>query len=672
MISVPSRSDDPGDQIYRLERRLAREREVRLMAERIAEQGTRDLFIQKQRLKLVESIASAANLLDDPSDAFRVALDEICNYTGWPIGHVWIFAEDQSETVELISSGVWSSNTSVETEDFRRVTQSMTFGPGSSLPGRVLEKRHAVWIADIGQDIHFQRARIARECGLRAAFAFPALIGTEVGAVLEFFQSTTRAPDEELMRTVEQIGAQLGRVVERKRNSDREAADKARLTHMALHDQESGLPNRLWLEREAAIDAGLWVVLLGVDRFEVVRNAIGYDSMARMMTALAARLVRLAEGVAIARIGAGALGLVVEAADEAGALIIAERLCATAEAPIRLSGTTVDVSLTAGVSTCGRQPGGVSSPIDRAAIALDQARAGKKRATLFDAVAYGNPGGNLSLISDLMVGLKTRDAWVAYQPKFELRTGVINGAEALMRWRHPRRGFVSPDLFIGMAEETGQIRPLTEWIVRQAIKDQRTLAEAGHDIVLSVNVSGRLLSDENFAEFALRKVAASNARLCFEITETAVIDNPEFALAIIDRFAAAGIGVSIDDYGSGLSSLAYLKQIRADELKIDKSFIMPLDTSSRDALLVKSTIDLAHSLGLKVTAEGVETATALALLKGMGCDIAQGYFIGRPMLIADLIVRLGKPAVPGVVSISSSSPKAPTTGSMALSRVPSG
>ena len=229
MITVPVPSDNPRDQIYRLERRLAREREARLMAERIAEQGTRDLFIQKQRLKLVETIASAANLLDDPSDAFRVALDEICNYTGWATGHVWIFAENQSETVELISSGVWSSDASIEAKAFRRVTESMTFGPGLSLPGRVLQKRQAVWIPDITLDDHFQRTRVARECGLRAAFAFPALIGTEVGAVLEFFQGWPREPDEELMRTVEQIGAQLGRVVERKRNSDRAAVDKAAL-----------------------------------------------------------------------------------------------------------------------------------------------------------------------------------------------------------------------------------------------------------------------------------------------------------------------------------------------------------------------------------------------------------------------------------------------------------
>ena len=421
---------------------------------------------------------------------------------------------------------------------------------------------------------------------------------------------------------------------------------EARLTHMALHDQESGLPNRLWLEREASADVTAWVVLLGIERFEVMRNAIGYESMAQMMTALGSRLVALSNGEGVARIGAGALGLIVKAGDQDQALTIARHLCASAESPVTLSGTTVDVSLTAGVASCGPQNGGVDSPVDRAAIALDQARVSRQRASLFDPVAYGDPGDNLSLISNLMTALKNGDVWVAYQPKYDLRAGAINGAEALMRWRDPVRGFVSPDLFIGMAEETGQIRPLTEWVIRQAIKDQRVLAKAGYDVTLSVNVSGRLLSDESFAAFALSKVADAQAKLCFEITETAVIDNPTVALAIIDRFAAAGIAVSIDDYGSGLSSLAYLKQIRADELKIDKSFVLPLDTSARDGLLVKSTIDLAHSLGLKVTAEGVETATALALLQGMGCDLAQGYFIARPMPIADLIVRLGEPAVP--------------------------
>lgn len=411
---------------------------------------------------------------------------------------------------------------------------------------------------------------------------------------------------------------------------------EARLTHMALHDQETGLANRAALERRAASSRQAYVVLFGIERFEVLRNAIGYDSMARLIASLGARLSSLGGGVSPARIGASALGLVIEADDDASALAQAEKLGEAAHTPIRLDGAPVDIALTIGVAHVV-SGGGLASPIDRAAVAIDQARAAKRTVAVFDAMAYGDPAGNLSLVGELMTALGNGEFSLHYQPKHDLREGRITGAEALARWTHPRRGFVSPDLFIGMAEETGHIRILTEWTVRQAIADQRALDAAGLPLTISVNISGRLLSDPGFADFCLKAVEEWRPRLCFEITETAVIDNPQKALAIIDRFAAAGIAVSIDDYGSGLSSLAYLKQIRADELKIDKAFVLTLDQSSRDALLVKSTIDLAHSLGLKVTAEGVETPTALALLQGMGCDMAQGYLIGRPMPLTAMI-----------------------------------
>ena len=418
---------------------------------------------------------------------------------------------------------------------------------------------------------------------------------------------------------------------------------ESRLTHMALHNQETGLPNRLALERQAGGHAEAWVILFGVDRFEVVRNAIGYDSMARLLATLGARLSALAQGAPLARVGAGALGLIIVARNKAEALEAAERLAGAAQAPIEVNGAPVDITLTAGVAGHGAAGSDLSSPVDRAAIALDQARAMRRSSAAFDEAAYGDPGDNLSLISELMTALNDGEVSLAYQPKYDFRAEGITGVEALMRWTHPRRGMVSPDLFIGMAEETGHIRPLTEWAIRRAIADQKTMAAAGHALMVSVNISGRLLSDESFAEFALNEVATSGADLCFEITETAVMDNPDMALRIVDRFADAGICVSLDDYGSGLSSLTYLKRIRADELKIDKSFILGLDDSSRDALLVKSTIDLAHGLGLKVTAEGVETPTALALLRGMGCDLAQGYLIGRPVPMAALLDRLAAP-----------------------------
>lgn len=418
----------------------------------------------------------------------------------------------------------------------------------------------------------------------------------------------------------------------------------ARLAHMALHDQETGLGNRLSLERLAAAGSPVYVILFGVDRFEVLRNAIGYDSMARLLTTLGHRLSALTARAAVARVGAGVLGLVFHARDDDEAVQMAARICEAAQAPVKLNGAPVDIALTAGVARTGATSRGVGSPVDRAAIAIDQARALHRRAGLFDAVRYGDPAGNLSLISELMAALDNGEFSLNYQPKYDFRAEGVTAVEALARWTHPRRGCVSPELFVAMAEETGHIRPLTEWVIHQAIRDQAELRRAGHDLMMSVNISGRLLSDESFAAFALAAVKTSGARLCFEITETAVVGNPEMALHILDRFADAGVSVSLDDYGSGLSSLTYLKQIRADELKIDKSFILGLDDSARDALLVKSTIDLAHGLGMKVTAEGVETPTALALLRGMGCDMAQGYLIGRPVSFAALLERLNGPA----------------------------
>lgn len=417
----------------------------------------------------------------------------------------------------------------------------------------------------------------------------------------------------------------------------------ARLTHMALHDQETGLGNRLSLERAAAGDASVYVVLFGIDRFEILRNAIGYDSMAGLLTTVGHRLSAFSGRTPVARVGAGVLGLVLRAGDEEEAVHTAARLCEAAQAPVILNGAPVDIALTAGVARTGQTNRNAASPVDRAAIAVDQARAAHRRAMAFDAIRYGDPAGNLSLISELMAALDNGEFSLNYQPKYDFRAEGVGAVEALARWTHPRRGCVSPDLFVGMAEETGHIRPLTEWVIHQAIRDQAELRRAGHDLSISVNISGRLLSDESFADFALAAVKTSGAHLCFEITETAVVANPEVALHLLDRFAEAGISVSLDDYGSGLSSLTYLKQIRADELKIDKSFILGLDDLARDALLVKSTIDLAHGLGMKVTAEGVETPTALALLRGMGCDMAQGYLIGRPVSFRALIERLNGP-----------------------------
>ena len=433
--------------------------------------------------------------------------------------------------------------------------------------------------------------------------------------------------DDEVGRLAHSFNTMADEIGERER----------RITQMALQDLETELPNRRALvQRLEALagEPGEGVVVsaaLGIERFALVRSAIGYGLVSVLVKELAARITQRRGDLHPARLATSILGVAFRARDMADADAILADLLQELERPVHLGATTIDVGLSAGFAVLGVHADNCGALLERSSIALDQARPLRRRLTAFDEAAYGDPAGNLTLMSEMLQAAAAGDLSLHYQPKLDLKSGRICGAEALTRWRHPKRGMVPPDLFVGMAEETGHIRPLTDWTIDRAIADQANLRQSGCDLELSVNISGRLMAERDFAEHAIERIARAGAKLCFEITETAVIDNPQTALELISAYAAAGIPISIDDYGSGLSSLAYLKQIAAQELKIDKAFVLNLAAGQRDALLIKSTVDLAHALGLKVVAEGVESAEGAALLQAMGCDTGQGYYFARPM-----------------------------------------
>lgn len=242
----------------------------------------------------------------------------------------------------------------------------------------------------------------------------------------------------------------------------------------------------------------------------------------------------------------------------------------------------------------------------------------------------------MTLMRDLSVAIGNGEVFLQYQPKVHLRRQEIVSVEALVRWQHPERGLIMPGEFIALAEESNKIRALTLWTIRQAMADQLRLAAGGHDIPVFVNISGLLLADSDFVDEVCGMMRGLSVKIGFEITETAVIRDPESAIRHLRMFDEIGITLAIDDYGAGLSSLAYLKQLPARELKIDKMFVLELTSSNRDPLIVRSTIDLAHALDMEVTAEGVETPASLALLGVMGCDVAQGFLISRPIGIQAL------------------------------------
>jgi predicted signal transduction protein with EAL and GGDEF domain len=420
-----------------------------------------------------------------------------------------------------------------------------------------------------------------------------------------------------------------------------------RITHLALHDSETDLPNRRALEqhlaeRMQAREPNVMVAALSIDRFALVRGVIGYELAAALQREVAERLAARAPGAMIGRLSSDTLCMIFHAPSVDAAKAAAVALLEALEGPMRLGEATTDVAVTIGLAPANEQAPGGRSPLVCAAIAVGQARAARQKTAVFDPAAYGDPAANLSLMSQMLQAIEAGDIAVYHQPKFDIRKGRVGAVEALVRWRHPTRGMLAPDLFIPLAEETGHIRALTDYVLFKAIEHQGEMKRQGYPVDMSVNISGRLLSDVDFAETALATTDEAVGRIWFEVTETAVIDEPERALRHIERFADAGVGVSIDDYGSGLSSLAYLREIKAEELKIDKAFILDLADSRKNTLLVRSTIDLAHSLGMKVTAEGVETDEAFALLAGMGCDFAQGFLIERPMPLKDVLTFLSE------------------------------
>jgi EAL domain-containing protein (putative c-di-GMP-specific phosphodiesterase class I)/GGDEF domain-containing protein len=307
-----------------------------------------------------------------------------------------------------------------------------------------------------------------------------------------------------------------------------------------------------------------------------------------------------------------------------------DRLRKTFQRPVDLDGERYPIQLHFGVAAAPSHESDEVRLAEAAESALDQARA-ENRVVMLDLSRVDLAFDKLTLMRELPRAIANGEMFLQYQPKIHVRRQEIASAEALVRWQHPVRGLILPGDFISVAEQAGEIGVLTIWTLKQVISDQKKLAAEGHDLTLFINISGVLLADVGFVGEACDIITTSGAKIGFEITETSVIRDPDSAIRHLQVFADIGVTLAIDDYGAGLSSLAYLKQLPASELKIDKMFVMQLTSSNRDPLIVRSTIDLAHALEMEVTAEGVETPSALALLSVMGCDMVQGYLISRPL-----------------------------------------
>ena len=418
----------------------------------------------------------------------------------------------------------------------------------------------------------------------------------------------------------------------------------AEIRRLAYWDSLTGLPNReqfRQLVKDRLVIAQrsgdpCSVMMLDIDRFKQVNDVLGHGFGDRLLGAIAIRLQGgvLREGDTLARLGGDKFVVCMPRAGVDAAMSVAERLCAALQLPITLDEHTVDVSAGVGIASFPEHAATADLLLGRAELAMYSAKAKQSGITVYHPALDSSSESSLSLLSELRTAIDEGQLRLFLQPKFSLASGEASGAEALVRWQHPRRGLLGPGEFIPFAEQTGFIREITGWMVEKSAAQYALLRDRGLDLKIAVNLSTRDLMDLRLADKLERTLARAGlepSALGLEITESAMMDDPERALATLQRLDAMGHTLSVDDFGTGYSSLAYLKRLPLHQLKIDRSFVMGMETDRADLKIVRSTIDLAHNLGYSVVAEGVETAQTWAILRALKCEEAQGFFMAKPM-----------------------------------------
>jgi predicted signal transduction protein with EAL and GGDEF domain len=314
-----------------------------------------------------------------------------------------------------------------------------------------------------------------------------------------------------------------------------------------------------------------------------------------------------------------------------------EAILRVLEAPMTLEGHVVEIRASIGVATCPDHGNESSKLLRRAEVAMYEAKRSNRGIAVWDDNYDQHSLERLSLMSDLRKAVDNGELALVYQPKVSLGAVAEHYVEALVRWHHPVRGLVPPVEFIPLAEQTGYIRVITQWVIGCAVAQCAAWRREGLAMNISVNISARDLIDDELPDRFVEILAREKCEarwISFEITESAILDDPGHAIRTLERLSALGCKLAIDDYGTGYSSLAYLRRLPVQELKIDKSFVLGMVTDTNDAIIVRSTIELGHNMGLVVVAEGVEDEATLNRLRALGCDMVQGYLLSRPVAAA--------------------------------------
>ncbi|WP_235537697.1 EAL domain-containing protein [Pelomonas sp. Root1217] len=579
----------------------------------------------------------------DETELLNSMCQAIVTAGGYGMGVIWYRADDGSDALRAVAECGRRGALKL----LQSVTVSCAPGEfGAGVAGVAVRTGQTSTVADMAADPAYAAWR-QHLSGFRSALGCPLRAGDTVIGALTIYHGEPDTFDADEVTLLTESADDLAFGIATLRAAAEQQRAQATMYRLTHFDALTGLPNHTQFAAalEAAVDTGhregrpFVALQTNIDRLREVNDALGFAHGDAMLREFAERLrAAVPEGAVVARLRGDEFAILIPGGDRAAATALALQMDECLALPFGVADIPLDVSFKTGIVLFpehGATPHDVFRHMD---IALHQAKQRGARHAFFDAQRHRDQPIRLSMASELKRAIDGDQLRVYLQPKVDVRSGRVCGAEALVRWQHPQRGLVPPLEFIELAEHTGLIKPLTEWMLESVLTLSRDWAAAGRALPIAVNLSARNLRDEDLLDRIRQQLArfgTAPGLLELEITESTVMDDAEFALGVLHGLRGLGIPLHIDDFGTGYSSLSYLQRLPVECIKIDQSFVRDMSSNRDSAAIVRSTIDLVHDLGRRIVAEGVETQAHWDQLASLGCDVIQGYLVSRPMPAAD-------------------------------------
>jgi diguanylate cyclase (GGDEF)-like protein/PAS domain S-box-containing protein len=587
-------------------------------------------------LRLEHTVTRCLSDADSTSGALTGVIRAVCETEGWPCGEYW-GVDESAGTLRF--GGFWDA-LDAETRQIFRQAHQFEFAPGVGLAGRIWQTGEPLWIADVSKDSRMLRRELARDAGLRGAFLFPCMTENKAVGVFAFWSRAIREPDERLLQAIRVIGSQIGQFLRRKQTEER-------IQYLATHDGLTALPNRvmfhelLCVEIESArrYERKFAVLFIDLDRFKFVNDTLGHQAGDSLLAEMSARLrAALRASDVIARLGGDEFVVLLrEVRDPAQVTAVVRKILSAALKPMDILGQECRVTASIGIALYPSDAQDEQSLMKNADLAMYLAKEeGKNNYQFYSAEIQARSIEKLALESGLRGALERNEFSLQYQAKLDLRTEIITGVEALLRWNNPELGAVTPMQFIPVAEETGLIVPVGKWVLETACAQNVAWQRQGLPaLCMAVNLSPRQFADPDLVadlSAVLKHTGLAPELLELEITESMVMHNTDRAVKVLSAIKTLGVRLAIDDFGTGYSSLAQLKRFPIDTLKVDRSFIRDIPDNTEDKAITEAIIALGCTLGLTVVAEGVETKEQQTFLREQSCDEMQGYYFSKPVV----------------------------------------